>query len=413
MHHRLVSAGLFLGLLQNAVLAAPSPVARTSNPGEWTLRGFHWNCSDDKKTCVYAFSIEEDPVDGKSPGPAFCHFVVRMQENSSGAKTTFSDIPCEDLNHYRCGGSYNDNGYMVLTVDNVDENRRAYFGFRDEEINGGGMAGPHQSPAYIVTAATSQSAVHKLAVRAEGDEDTELDLVEEPATVAAVEEARPEEKVAGSLDDEDAAADTLYEDGDVVTEADYKDEPANPANETKPVDGGSVDAATNADATDDSPERPSNVSQPVPPSDAQTGNQTAKLPDAPEGKQEDGDGGDDAQDDDSGSPPDNKAPENTPKLTVPAEPTTWGLRNITRDIEYDPNTVKLSFIIDVSPLGSKEITCELEVDVDDNADPMFASWTLERCEDSGWYVSWGYDAVTDAAVATVINPEKDREAWFG
>ena len=62
----------------------------------------------------------------------------------------------------------------------------------------------------------------------------------------------------------------------------------------------------------------------------------------------------------------------------------------------------MKFMIDVYPDGPASIPCHLTVDLDDNVDPMFASWFVQKCDDSDWYLSWGYNQMTDSAVATLI-----------
>lgn len=72
------------------------------------------------------------------------------------------------------------------------------------------------------------------------------------------------------------------------------------------------------------------------------------------------------------------------------------------DVVYEPNAVLISFLIDILPDGQEPIPCHVKVDLDESIEPMFASWFVEQCEENDWYLSWGYNEMTDSAVATLI-----------
>ncbi|CAK7269845.1 hypothetical protein SEPCBS119000_003779 [Sporothrix epigloea] len=329
MRSQLLSAAFVLGQLWAGAQASPFSVVKRDDVTDWTIRGLHWDCSEDSSFCVYGFSIAEEPTDGTPSTPFFCHFTISGEYGESVVQSPFFDVPCEQSDVYRCGASWSDGGYMVLTVDNVQDNRQAYFGISGSEIEDGQFSLTHHSTAYVVIPSSDEvSIVPTNAIHTRDIVDSDLDHVEDDENVG----------------DDDAAT--------VETESAVSHQYAK-------VPGGSslkdLDAAPVSQVTADA----------------------------------------------RGSPAASQA-------TRP----TWSLRNVTRAVYYKPNAVSVDFVIDVAP-ESQAVPCHIRVDLDDNVEPMFASWFVEKCKNSDWYMSWGYNKMTDSAVATIINPNRTMMAWFG
>ena len=109
--------------------------------------------------CVYGFSISEELMGAPAEDPAFCHFLIQSSSHKSALRSSFVDVPCEEIDNYRCSASWSeDSGYMIFTVDNIHGARRAYFGFKDDELDNGQLSPNHRSPSYVVVP-TSDTAI--------------------------------------------------------------------------------------------------------------------------------------------------------------------------------------------------------------------------------------------------------------
>ncbi|CAK7563056.1 MAG: hypothetical protein SEPTF4163_000913 [Sporothrix epigloea] len=224
---------------------------------------------------------------------------------------------------YRCGASWSDGGYMVLTIDNVQENRRAYFGISGSEIEDGKFSLTHHSSAYIVIPSSDEVNLLPVAVQTRDNVDSD------PETQGD--------------DDDSVDIDNVptVEDGPAATQQ-YATDPDGPALQD-------LNGATVSEVAADTPVDPSDIA----------------------------------------SPP-----------ASPQTPVTWSLRNVTRNVSYNPNAVSVDLMIDVSP--TQAVPCHIRVGLDENVEPMFASWYAEKCQNSDWYMSWGYNQMTDSAVATIV-----------
>lgn len=233
---------------------------------------------------------------------------------------------------------------MVLTIDNVQENRRAYFGISGSEIEDGKFSLTHHSSAYIVIPSSDEVNLLPVAVQTRDNVDSD------PETQGD--------------DDDSVDIDNVptVEDGPAATQQ-YATDPDGPALQD-------LNGATVSEVAADTPVDPSDIA----------------------------------------SPP-----------ASPQTPVTWSLRNVTRssystlvsrcplqfadhnyyaDVSYNPNAVSVDLMIDVSP--TQAVPCHIRVGLDENVEPMFASWYAEKCQNSDWYMSWGYNQMTDSAVATIV-----------
>ncbi|KAI0408028.1 hypothetical protein F4802DRAFT_594475 [Xylaria palmicola] len=70
---------------------------------------------------------------------------------------------------------------------------------------------------------------------------------------------------------------------------------------------------------------------------------------------------------------------------------TWTVLGLTRRIDTASNAVHVgfTFLTDIAPGYN------------------------QKCQDSGFFVSWGYLPSSDAGIMTVVSPNRDREAFFG
>ncbi|EPE02928.1 hypothetical protein F503_08805 [Ophiostoma piceae UAMH 11346] len=385
--------------------------------------------------CVYGFSISEELMGAPAEDPAFCHFLIQSGDHESALRSSFVDVPCEEIDNYRCSASWSeDSGYMIFTVDNIHGARRAYFGFKDDELDDGQFSPSHRSPSYVViptsdTAIVMPPNIHPrgtdAALATDGEnittkaelpilisEDQSDIVVDYSSAIVIPRQDSGEDHIATVADklDIDAPADAFVQFDTIPNMAVDVDSTATDAS---PDAGDNLNSAA-IPAFDNQLEPASDLlgtfiqettdGTPIVPSSDSSGDDSQQLASVP--------ASDDDQDD-SDLPSSYPAPSNIHAPSVPAYPSTWGIRNISRDISYEPNSVYMKFMIDVYPDGPASIPCHLTVDLDDNVDPMFASWFVQQCDDSDWYLSWGYNQMTDSAVATLINPDRSEEAWFG
>ncbi|KAK8112710.1 hypothetical protein PG984_013236 [Apiospora sp. TS-2023a] len=82
-----------------------------------------------------------------------------------------------------------------------------------------------------------------------------------------------------------------------------------------------------------------------------------------------------------------------------------------RSDQVKDGKVHMSFTLqDGSDDGAK---CSVTVDVGGASDPEKAAWSHQKCDESDYTLSWGYDPNGDAGIMTVVSPGKDQNAWFG
>ncbi|KAK7964221.1 hypothetical protein PG988_011195 [Apiospora saccharicola] len=95
--------------------------------------------------------------------------------------------------------------------------------------------------------------------------------------------------------------------------------------------------------------------------------------------------------------------------TVRRDATTWKVEGMWRQVK--DGKVQISFTLqDGSDDGAK---CSVTVDVGSASDPEKAAWSHQKCDESDYTLSWGYDPNGDAGIMTVVSPGKDQNAWFG
>ncbi|KAI0884342.1 uncharacterized protein GGS22DRAFT_165434 [Annulohypoxylon maeteangense] len=67
-------------------------------------------------------------------------------------------------------------------------------------------------------------------------------------------------------------------------------------------------------------------------------------------------------------------------------------------------------IVDGSPTS---VWCEVYATAPVDTDLSSWSFSNYNCLNNDWSISWGYQPGNDAAVMTVVSPEKDKRAFFG
>lgn len=362
---------------------------------------------DGSHSCTYDFTIEETNADDHGLHPIPCHFAVQTEDNETAARISFSNIPCGQSTQYLYGGSWGSNGYFVLTVNNVEGNLRAYFGYSDDEITSGQTSSPHHSLGYMINNVAVSGQAARISVKAADPVRTDENAQEIPQVPSS-----------------DIFIDIPTVDGDVdASSGSTVDKITRDTLQGEKRDGQGIYNAIWRFFEKSDGHPPTELSEPVIASDGDQSDHTAELlanavEACPIGPAE--------------VAPDKKAdtfgtvklPDDDTSPGVPPVAITWSMKNITRSkfclrekmsrpesdtrtnqaegVQYNPNSVHADFLIDILPSGPVDVPCTIQVNVDTSENPAFASWYVEPCQRSGWYLSWGYNAGDDSAVATLI-----------
>ncbi|KAI0434758.1 hypothetical protein F5Y09DRAFT_295576 [Xylaria sp. FL1042] len=96
----------------------------------------------------------------------------------------------------------------------------------------------------------------------------------------------------------------------------------------------------------------------------------------------------------------------------------WKIEKLSRRINNDTKSMIMSFAIygsndDDQDDDDPAVSCTLHLQAPENSN--IAKWEFfdKKCDESDFYVSWGYLAASDAGIMTLVNPARDHEAWFG
>ncbi|KAK7912029.1 hypothetical protein PG985_014510 [Apiospora marii] len=110
--------------------------------GTWTLSNVRRSRSPDNTTCNWSFALEASEIKGARP-PAQCKFEVRGTKELGCDKHDLGNVPCTDgVSHYSIGGGWSNQGFVVISIVNPDENAQAYFGYSGEALNSNNGSGP-------------------------------------------------------------------------------------------------------------------------------------------------------------------------------------------------------------------------------------------------------------------------------
>ncbi|XXH00150.1 hypothetical protein Hte_006492 [Hypoxylon texense] len=89
----------------------------------------------------------------------------------------------------------------------------------------------------------------------------------------------------------------------------------------------------------------------------------------------------------------------------------WTVQDMFRDVDVQEHTVTVGFrILDGTSDGAH---CMLVLTPPEGANMETWEWYNKKCEESGYYASWGYLAAQDAGIMTLVNPDRNSEAFFG
>lgn len=141
-----------MALLIRFLLLAICAAGLAEKVGVWTLENFGRYCDQYGAVCAYHFSIVEDNFSESGPRDTWpCTFTVLGENGKAANETDFQDVPCSaGLPVYRVNGGWNSDGYMVVVVTNLGDQAYAFFGYKDEDLDGGKSVDVETRPAYVV-----------------------------------------------------------------------------------------------------------------------------------------------------------------------------------------------------------------------------------------------------------------------
>ncbi|KAI1123301.1 hypothetical protein F5Y10DRAFT_55767 [Nemania abortiva] len=144
--------------------AAVVPAGPAELQTKWMLDGVSRIRTEDKKTCHWYMTITESTTTtsnatstptptpsntNSTSAPVHCHFRVLAPSGHDCGIGNFGPVKCSPSNHgfYVNAGHNSQNGFYVLVIVNTDENKQAYFGVSDSELDSGASIPPQTSPA--------------------------------------------------------------------------------------------------------------------------------------------------------------------------------------------------------------------------------------------------------------------------
>ncbi|KAF2965851.1 hypothetical protein GQX73_g7725 [Xylaria multiplex] len=139
--------------VQSVNAAVPATVHK-----HWTIDGVVRQRFNHYTTCKWHLEIQQFVVtmtDNSTTGiastsasdPVSCDFLVQAHTGYDCGFESFGPTKCNMANHgFYVNGGHNENGFVVMVVENVDDNAQAYFGFLDSALNGGTAIPAQTSP---------------------------------------------------------------------------------------------------------------------------------------------------------------------------------------------------------------------------------------------------------------------------
>ncbi|TGJ80907.1 hypothetical protein E0Z10_g7861 [Xylaria hypoxylon] len=91
----------------------------------------------------------------------------------------------------------------------------------------------------------------------------------------------------------------------------------------------------------------------------------------------------------------------------------WTIGTLTRRINTDKNILHISFVIRTGDEDLEPFHCNLRLNAPVDTNLAKWEWYDKKCDDSGFYVSWGYMEASDAGIMTLVNPARNSMAFFG
>lgn len=141
-----------MALLLRFLVLALFSCALAEKVGEWTLQNFGRDCDGYGALCAYHLSIVEDNFNEDGPRKGWpCTFTILGVDDTPANKTDFQDAECAvGLPVYRINGGWDSEGFMVIVVTNTGDQVYAFFGYQDEDLEGGRSVDVQTRPAFDV-----------------------------------------------------------------------------------------------------------------------------------------------------------------------------------------------------------------------------------------------------------------------
>lgn len=160
--------GLVAAMPTQVTSTAPAVSALPSGTNvKWTLDDVSRERTRENKTCEWAMAISQSPP--FSPPPAnstdaavHCSFKVRVADGTDCGVAAFPRKRCSPSHHgFYVSAGHNEDGFMVVLVENLDENTMAFFGFADDVLDSGDDVPPQTSQVTESYAAMSSGTLSR------------------------------------------------------------------------------------------------------------------------------------------------------------------------------------------------------------------------------------------------------------
>ncbi|KAI0490416.1 hypothetical protein F4859DRAFT_508220 [Xylaria cf. heliscus] len=116
----------------------------------WTLDQMSRTPHHKGSTCRWRFTVTEThspPSWNDTDTSVKCRFKIRVARHHDCRAANFGLTPCSETNpDYFISGGHDRNGMVVLAVENMAENARAFFGYLDASLDSHDEIPPQSSP---------------------------------------------------------------------------------------------------------------------------------------------------------------------------------------------------------------------------------------------------------------------------
>ncbi|KAI0443578.1 hypothetical protein F4803DRAFT_514672 [Xylaria telfairii] len=145
-------AGIVAG--QDTATAVSSTLAPRETPGkQWTLDDVSRKPHEEMQVCKWRFTLTESDAGSGFNDTYYslkCHFKVRAAKYHDCRVGNFGLTSCSaDDPDYFVSGGHDKDGMVILAVENVSEQGRAYFAYLDSALDEGGILPPQTAPVTI------------------------------------------------------------------------------------------------------------------------------------------------------------------------------------------------------------------------------------------------------------------------
>ncbi|KAI1429607.1 hypothetical protein F5Y12DRAFT_796527 [Xylaria sp. FL1777] len=166
------------------LLGAATPVVHTTSVApasperKWTVQEVFRHSESDDTVCKWQMAIKESVASANSTAnnstetPLQCDFEVRVAEGHDCRVDNFGPARCSQSNEdFYVSAGHNKNRFIVMVVENVGQEARAFFGFADAALDAGDDIPPQTSD---VREGNSDTTTTSLLAR-EQDDDGDAD----------------------------------------------------------------------------------------------------------------------------------------------------------------------------------------------------------------------------------------------